>query len=101
MLRPVEQTRSRMCPRLWVGKLMCLVFVGQSQITIPSNNTEHKNRFSETPVKESHHLRGNIKGVHFPRGKTVIAGLNLMWKQHERQSTAYCHAQHICRCPQA
>ena len=23
MWRPMEQTRSKMCPRLWVGKLMC------------------------------------------------------------------------------
>ena len=27
--RPVEQTRSRMCPRLWVGKLMCWVKLKQ------------------------------------------------------------------------
>ena len=25
MWRPLEQTRSKMCPRLWVGKLMCCV----------------------------------------------------------------------------
>ena len=25
MWRPMEQTRSKMCPRLWVGKLMCWV----------------------------------------------------------------------------
>ena len=25
MWRPVEQTRSRMCPRLWVGKFICWV----------------------------------------------------------------------------
>ena len=29
MWRPVEQTRSRMCPRLWVGKLMCWVKLKQ------------------------------------------------------------------------
>ena len=27
--RPVEQTRSRMCPLLWVGKLMCCVRLEQ------------------------------------------------------------------------
>ena len=27
--RPVEQTRSRICPRLWVGKLMCWVKLKQ------------------------------------------------------------------------
>ena len=29
MWRPVEQTRSRMCPRLWVAKLMCWVKLKQ------------------------------------------------------------------------
>ena len=29
MWRPVEQTRSRMCPRLWVGKLMFWVKLKQ------------------------------------------------------------------------
>ena len=29
MWRPVEQTRSRMCPRLWVGKLTCWVKLRQ------------------------------------------------------------------------
>lgn len=27
MVMPVEQARSRMCPRLWVGKLMCCIML--------------------------------------------------------------------------
>jgi len=37
------------------------VFASQSQVNVPSINTEHYDRFNKTSIKESHHLSGDVK----------------------------------------